>query len=459
MANYRLRKPPLLIAILSLLLTQCTIIVNFTKATYSPQRRASQAGLLQAEDTDWWPMFHHDLTHSGYSTSTAPRTNQTLWTYAIRGMVDSSSAVANGVVYVGSDDDYVYALNAATGALVWEYPTGGAVFSSPAVANGVVYVDSEDHNVYALNAATGAYIWDYATGAGVGFSSPAGGVVYVGSDDDNVYALSAPTGALVWSYTTGSYVESSPAIANGTVYVGSEDGKVYAFGSRTLMVSISPLSASISVGQSVHFASNDTGGVPPYTDRWYLSGTLVSGPGANLTDWTFTPTQKGTYYVWKGITDNSGTEVNSTRAYVNVASQLSVSISLASTSIPVGGSVTFIPTVSGGYPPYTYSYSWDHLLARGTPYNPGDGHIRLDLTATSVGTCYVYLNITDSNGDVAKSNVATVAITVPTSVGGYSLPTTSTTLLACFLSLISLLSVGFVAIKAKTKRKAELKRA
>jgi glucose dehydrogenase len=67
----------------------------------------------------------------------------------------SSPAVANGVVYVGSDDHNVYALNANTGAQLWSYSTGGNVDSSPAVANGVVYVGSDDHNVYALNARTG----------------------------------------------------------------------------------------------------------------------------------------------------------------------------------------------------------------------------------------------------------------------------------------------------------------
>ena len=106
-------------------------------------------------------------------------------------MCTSSPAVANGVVYIGSDDNNVYALNANTGALLWSYTTGGAVTSSPAVANGVVYV---------------------------------------GSDDNKVYALNASTGALLWSYTTGGAVESSPAVANGVVYVGSDDGNVYAFG-------------------------------------------------------------------------------------------------------------------------------------------------------------------------------------------------------------------------------------
>ena len=58
-----------------------------------------------------------------------------------RPVVYSSPAVANGVVYVGSDDN-VYALNARTGALLWSYTTGEYVVSSPAVANGVVYVGS-----------------------------------------------------------------------------------------------------------------------------------------------------------------------------------------------------------------------------------------------------------------------------------------------------------------------------
>jgi outer membrane protein assembly factor BamB len=64
--------------------------------------------------------------------------------------VGSSPAVANGVVYVGSNDNNLYALNATTGAKVWNYTTGGSVYSSPAVANGVVYVGSQDHNLYAL---------------------------------------------------------------------------------------------------------------------------------------------------------------------------------------------------------------------------------------------------------------------------------------------------------------------
>jgi len=83
----------------------------------------------------------------------------------------------------------VYALNAKTGVKLWSYPAG-VVFSSSAVANGVVYVGSGDFNVYALNAKTGVKLWSYATGGYV-MSSPAvvNGVVYVGSGDSKVYAF------------------------------------------------------------------------------------------------------------------------------------------------------------------------------------------------------------------------------------------------------------------------------
>jgi len=98
------------------------------------------------------------------------------------------------------------------------------------VANGVVYVGSYDHNIYALDALTGAKLWSYATGNSI-YSSPAvaNGVVYVGSLDGNLYALNAVTGKMLWSYVTGDRVWSSPTVVNGAAYVGSDDGNIHAF--------------------------------------------------------------------------------------------------------------------------------------------------------------------------------------------------------------------------------------
>jgi outer membrane protein assembly factor BamB len=58
--------------------------------------------------------------------------------------------VAGDTVYVGSEDDKVYALDTATGHLVWSYPTGDIVVASPAVAGGITYAASDDGRLYAL---------------------------------------------------------------------------------------------------------------------------------------------------------------------------------------------------------------------------------------------------------------------------------------------------------------------
>jgi outer membrane protein assembly factor BamB len=58
-----------------------------------------------------------------------------------------SPVVANGVVYFGSGDQHVYALDAVTGALKWSFAAGDVIHASPAVSGGLVYVGSWDRNL------------------------------------------------------------------------------------------------------------------------------------------------------------------------------------------------------------------------------------------------------------------------------------------------------------------------
>jgi len=136
------------------------------------------------------------------------------WSDPTGNSVQSSPSVVNGVLYVGSNDNNVYALDATTGIKQWSYKTGGPItYSSPAAANGVIYVGSNDNKLYALNAKTGHKRWSYTAGAPVDHPpTVVNGVVYFGSLDSNVYALNANTGALLWKYLTeqNQYVGSSP---------------------------------------------------------------------------------------------------------------------------------------------------------------------------------------------------------------------------------------------------------
>jgi parallel beta-helix repeat protein len=214
-----------------------------------------------------WTMFHHNLRHTGCTESPAPRTNQTLWNYTTAGAVESSPAVADGTVFIGSNDGNVYALDQHTGAHIWNYTTGGAVKSSPAVADGRVYVGSDDFNVYCLDASTGAEIWINQTG-GIVQSSPAvaDGRVYVGSLDHKVHCLNASTGEHIWNYTTGGDVLSSPAVAEGKVFAGSGDfdGKVYCLDAST----------------GAHLWNRTTGYV--YSSPAVVAGRVYVGSGNNV---------------------------------------------------------------------------------------------------------------------------------------------------------------------------------
>ena len=83
-----------------------------------------------------------------------------------------------------------------------------------------------------------------------------------------------------------------------------------------LSVSISPLSKSILMGDSVTFTSTVSGGTSPYTYQWYLNGDPVSG--ATSSSWAFTPASSGIYYVYLKVTDANDNTVQSETARVTV---------------------------------------------------------------------------------------------------------------------------------------------
>jgi eukaryotic-like serine/threonine-protein kinase len=209
-----------------------------------------------AEDS---PMFRGDISHSGiYAGAGVPKLKGVKWTFHTGGEVISSPAIVNGVVFVGSNDGKLYALDADTGATKWSFPTGARITSSPAVDNGLVYCISYDGNFYAVDAVSGKLKWKFALpgerryaathlhGAlpagetmpdpfDVYLSSPAlwNGSVYFGSGDGSVYSLNAVTGTRNWKFSTGDVVHASPAIADGKLYVGSWDSYFYALDAST----------------------------------------------------------------------------------------------------------------------------------------------------------------------------------------------------------------------------------
>ena len=212
------------------------------------------AGVVAAVHGHAQAMFRGDAAHSGIYAEKGPRDfHRVKWTFPTGGRIVSSPVTLDGVIYFGSDDGSVYAVEAGSGRQVWRRGTNGPVSATPAVTGGVVYVGSYDGKFYAFDARTGAPKWKFVTGGERQFeakgihgwlpknqtipdpfdlylSSPVvvNGTVYFGSGDGNLYALDAGSGELRWKFAAGDVVHASPAYADGVVYVGSWDSYFYA---------------------------------------------------------------------------------------------------------------------------------------------------------------------------------------------------------------------------------------
>ncbi len=152
-----------------------------------------------------------------------------LWRFRCEDEIRSSPAVYNGVVYIGSYDHNLYALEAESGEFLWKYATEGGIGSSPCVQEGRVFFGSSDRLVYAVNADTGRISWTCPTQGSV-WSSPRAAFdhVFFGSDDRHLYAVNVHSGRVAWKFDTDGQVRSSPTIGNDVIYIGCEGGGVYA---------------------------------------------------------------------------------------------------------------------------------------------------------------------------------------------------------------------------------------
>ena len=181
-----------------------------------------------------WAKFHHDNRNTGKTSNFGTQVGKLKWKVSTAGPVTSSPAIdKNGIVYVGSADNNIYAINGETGVITWKYQTGGAInSSSPAIdVNGIVYIGSYDGYLYAFdtktinpdNGSTWVPKWKFQTKGAIA-SSPAiapDGTIIFGSTDGNIYAVN-PNGTLKWKTPVG-VIQASPAIDIdlGQVYIGT----------------------------------------------------------------------------------------------------------------------------------------------------------------------------------------------------------------------------------------------
>jgi outer membrane protein assembly factor BamB len=154
---------------------------------------------------------------------------------------ESSLLLVDGVLYFGSWDGAVYALDTRSRKLLWRTQTDGEVNSSAAYGSNTIFIGNNAGSMYALNAKTGAVRWrarsasSFLHGREYFYATPtvAYGRVFAGNTDGRVYAFGAATGNLLWERQAGTYVYTAPAVWDRKVFVGTYDGRFLAMDAAT----------------------------------------------------------------------------------------------------------------------------------------------------------------------------------------------------------------------------------
>jgi len=277
------------------------------------------------------------------------------WNVSFNGSM-STAAIAYGNVYIGSKDGELYCFNATSGEELWNFTANGKIDSSPAVADGVVYfaTNTPEGTIYAVDAFSGKPLWYYRLKPPEGsyyniMSSPfiAENKLFIGADNGYVYCFNS-SGWLNVSVTL--------APVNRSVEV---NGNSYAIREDTALGALLEASRHINNSAEVWFEVT-------LDDRWYtnLSSffiTSIMGLKAPQ-DWskwwgiwnetTTLETGANQYYVEDGETiyygygDGSSLENCSVVLAINVSVKPAGVSGLSVSSAGLGGNATAYANVT-----------------------------------------------------------------------------------------------------------------
>tara|TARA_Y100001970_G_scaffold245297_1_gene312195 strand:- start:267 stop:1766 length:1500 start_codon:yes stop_codon:yes gene_type:complete len=152
----------------------------------------------------------------------------------------NNCTVFDDMIYFGSEDKHVYAINILTRKELWKFETGGHVKSTPIVSNKIVFIVSSDNHLYALDVDTGREIWKFKmieteknSYSGLRPIIFKNYIIFSGFKDKSIYALNITNGELVWKFEAKDWIMSSPNLKNNVIYFGSNDKHLYALDPNT----------------------------------------------------------------------------------------------------------------------------------------------------------------------------------------------------------------------------------
>lgn len=190
-------------------------------------------------------------------------------------------------LFIGSQNQYLYALVPETGEKKWETNMKANIIASPVVVDEFLMVAAAD-SLYKLDLHTGAIIKSYSFDnenfiSFTGTPVAQGKVLYVASQNGFLYAVDVQNDKLLWKYNAGNPIVSSPTLYNGQIIITSK--KVH---------SVNALNGTVAWTSTVESNSGATVSYP-YVYVCGIDGAMYAlDITSGITSWTFDPGTKST---------------------------------------------------------------------------------------------------------------------------------------------------------------------
>jgi outer membrane protein assembly factor BamB len=195
-------------------------------ATHSISEHPGQA---QKPPTDW-PDFRGNALQTGVADSPLPEQLEILWRFETKDAIEGTAAIADGLVFVGGQDEHVYAVSLADGNQKWKYKAGSPMKVGAAVNAGAVYIGDEYGKFHCLTAANGEKRWIFDTETEITSAANFdGNRVLFGSGDQLLFCLDKEKGGKpLWTFKVpGGPVLASPAIIDKKTFVAGCDSELH----------------------------------------------------------------------------------------------------------------------------------------------------------------------------------------------------------------------------------------
>jgi outer membrane protein assembly factor BamB len=190
--------------------------------------------LPEAQNENDWPMFRGNQGLLGVAHGELPDSLDFLWRFKTEGEVKSTPIIDSNIVYVGSNDGNIYAIDLYSGQQFWAYKTDDSVEAAPLYINGIICAGTTGGILYAIDAVTGTFQWKYETGGQIlgaanwTYSPDNRNIwIIVGSYDNCLHCVNSRNGKLIWKYESGNYINGSPSIEGQFAVFGGCDEVIH----------------------------------------------------------------------------------------------------------------------------------------------------------------------------------------------------------------------------------------